>query len=67
MFYSTSESPGLIGRRFFYYVFHIQWQKYLFENVDFFAIWCGKRFAISIGQIQSKLIYWLVTYGPNGL
>ena len=23
-------------RRFFYYVFHIQWQKYLFENVDSF-------------------------------
>ena len=33
----------------------------------FFDIWCGKRFAISIGQIQPKLIYGLVTYGPNGL
>ena len=41
-------------RRFFYYVFHIQWQKYLFENVDFFSIWCGKHFAISIGQIHSN-------------
>ena len=33
----------------------------------FFDIWCGKCFAISIGQIQPKLIYGLVTYGPNGL
>ena len=32
-----------------------------------FDIWCGKCFAISIGQIQPKLIYGLVTYGPNGL
>ena len=44
----------------------------LFQNSylkmwNFFAIWCGKRFAISIGQIQSKLIYGLVTYVPNGL
>ena len=28
---------------------------------------CGKCFAISIGQIQPKLIYGLVTYGLNGL
>ena len=26
----------------------------------FFAIWFGKRFAISIGQIQAKLIYELM-------
>ena len=28
---------GTNWRRFFYYVFHIQWQKYLFENVNFFC------------------------------
>ena len=35
---------------------HLQMQKVL-------DIWCEKRFAILLGQIQSKLIYRLVNYG----
>ncbi len=43
-------------------IFSILWQMWIL-----FDIWCGKHFAISIGQIQPKLIFGLVTYGPNGL
>ena len=56
----------LCSRRFLYYVFLHDKNIYL-KIWIFFDIWCGKRFAISIGQIQPKLIYGLVTYGPNGL
>ena len=30
-----------------------------------FDIWCEKRFAILVGQIQSKLIYRFETYIPT--
>ena len=38
-----------------------------FEMWIIFDIWCAKRFAICIGQIQSKLLYGLVIYEPDGL
>ena len=38
-----------------------------FEIWIIFHIWCAKRFAICIGQIQSKLLYGLVIYEPDGL
>ena len=33
-----------------------------FQMWKFFDIWCEKRFAILVGQIQSKQIHRLVTY-----
>ena len=54
------------GRRFFYYVFHIQCQKYLFTDLNL-PYQNSKHFSHPMSKIiKSKQIYRLVTYTPFG-
>ena len=57
------ESPTVseclkVLRRFFYSVFHIQWQKYLFENVDFFWHLMWKMFCHLYRADSTKTNLW---------
>ena len=58
VWYDMTYYLELCRRRFFYYVFHIQWQKYLFENVDFFWHLMWKTFCHFYRANSTKTNLW---------
>jgi hypothetical protein len=62
LFYLYNEWPWSAEKVGFSIMTKDELEKDIHLKICFFAIWYVKVFAVLVGQIQSKLIYILVTY-----